>query len=361
MKLVFALAFLFLSGVVIGARPLVPKPAALAAQIESKPSRAAELPELRLGYFANVTHATAIVGAEKGLFAKALEGRAKLETFSFNAGPSAIEALLSGALDATYIGPNPAINGFIKSKGAALRVITGATSGGAFLVVDPAIDSVDALRGKKLATPQLGGTQDVALRAWLREKGFKVQLTGASDVQVLPQENAQTLEQFRARHIAGAWVPEPWATRLILEGGGKVLVDERDLWPKGRFVTTHLIVRTDYLKEHRDMVRALLQGHLDAERLVLEDAAAAQEIVNGGIARITGKRIAAETIQGAWKGLLFTHDPIASSLIKSGRDAESVGLLKLGDANLLEIYDLGLLNEVLAERKLPRIEIEVSK
>jgi NitT/TauT family transport system substrate-binding protein len=317
--------------------------------------------ELRLGYFANVTHATAVFGVERGLFEAALGADVELRTFTFNAGPSAIEALLSGALDASYIGPNPAINAYVKSKGQALRVIAGATSGGAFLVVDPSIETAQQLRGKRIATPQLGNTQDVALRAWLRAQGLRVELTGASDVQVVPQENAQTLEQFRGKHIQGAWVPEPWATRLLLEGGGKVLVDERDLWPDGRYVTTHLIVTTEYLREQPAAVRALLRGHLRAQQALLDDPAQGRDVVNAGIARITGKRIAAETIEGAWRNLLFTHDPIADSLVKSGRDAESIGLLELRGMDLYGIYELGPLNEVLAETKQAPIAIGARK
>ena len=153
---------------------------------------------VRLGYFPNITHATALVGVEKGLFAQAL-GPGRLETRTFNAGPAAIEALLSGALDATYIGPNPAINAFTRSKGKAVRIISGATSGGAALVVRPGITDTAQLRGKKVASPQLGGTQDVALRAWLKSKGV--------EAEVVPQENAQSLETFKAGTIAGAWVP----------------------------------------------------------------------------------------------------------------------------------------------------------
>ena len=318
-------------------------------------------PKLRLGYFANVTHATAFVGVDKGFFRQALGERATLETYTFNAGPAAIEALLSGALDATYIGPNPAINAFVRSKGKAVRVISGATSGGAFLVVDPSISAPADLRGRKLATPQLGNTQDVALRAWLGTQGFKIALNGVSEVQILPQENAQTLEQFRARNIAGAWVPEPWATRLLLEGGGKVLVDERDLWPEGRYVTTHLIVRTEFLAEHPDLVRDLLRGHLCAEQWLAESPAEARAAVNSGIGAITGKRIAEETMVGAWNNLVFTHDPIATSLLKSARDAQSVGLLKLDGIDLRAIYDLGPLNEVLAQAQLPAVVLEAAK
>jgi NitT/TauT family transport system substrate-binding protein len=197
---------------------------------------------LRLGYFPNVTHASALVGVGAGIFADKLGPDVRVETKSFNAGGAAIEALFGDAIDATYVGPNPAINGYVKSKGQALRIVSGATSGGAFLVVRPEIGGAADLRGKKLATPQLGQTQDVALRSWLKAQGLRTDAQGGGDVSVLPQENAQTLELFKSGDIDGAWVPEPWATRLVQEGGAKVLVDERTLWPDGKFVTTQLVV-----------------------------------------------------------------------------------------------------------------------
>lgn len=300
---------------------------------------------LRLGYFPNITHATAIVGVESGIFAKVLGPGVTFETASFNAGSSAIEALLNGAIDATYIGPNPAINGFARSSGAAIRIIAGATSGGAYLVVKPDINGVADLRGKRLATPQLGNTQDVALRTWLLENGLATDAQGGGDVSILPQENSQTLETFAAGEIDGAWVPEPWATRLIQEGGGKVLVDERTLWPTGEYVTTHLIVRTDYLKANPAIVRALLAGHLEANELVNADPARAQELTNEGIEQITGKKLKAAVIEAAWENLTFTVDPIAASLKGSADHATTVGLLDPVD--LTGIYDLDLLNEVL--------------
>ncbi|HUP69134.1 MAG TPA: ABC transporter substrate-binding protein [Acidimicrobiales bacterium] len=303
-----------------------------------------EATTLRLGYFPNLTHATAIAGVKKGIFKAAL-GRDELEVSTFNAGPAAVEALFSDALDATYIGPNPAINAFVKSKGEAVRIISGATSGGAALVVKPNITDAEQLKGKRIASPQLGGTQDVALRHWLSEQGLKTQVTGGGDVSILPQENAQTLETFKLGEIDGAWVPEPWATRLRLEGGGTVLVDEKSLWPEGRFVTTHLIVRTEFLEKHPATVRRLLQGQIEANEFVNGDAAGAQKLVNDGIEKITTKRLKDEVIQEAWKSLEFTNDPVASSLATSAKHAQKVGLLE--DPDLDGIYDLTLLNEVL--------------
>src|SRR4051812_3564106 len=171
---------------------------------------------VRLGYFPNVTHATALVGVESGIFKTAL-GPNTLETKTFNAGPAAIEALFSGALDATYVGPNPAINAHVQSGGEAIRIISGATSGGALLVVKSSINTPADLKGKKIASPQRGGTQDVALRFWLKDNNLKADLEGGGDVSIVPQENAQTLETFRSNQIDGAWVPEPWATRLVQE------------------------------------------------------------------------------------------------------------------------------------------------
>ena len=306
---------------------------------------AAEEPTtVRLGYFPNVTHASAIVGVEKGIFQEKL-GEDELEVSTFNAGPAAVEALFSEALDAAYIGPNPAINAFVKSNGKAIRIISGATSGGAFLVVKPEIAAAADLKGKKVASPQLGGTQDVALRYWLEDNGLDTTTEGGGDVSIVPQENAQTLETFKTGDIAGAWVPEPWATRLVTEGGGKVLVDEADLWPDGDFVTTHLIVRTKFLEEHPGAVRRLLEGQVAANAFIAANEAEAQALVNKGIEKITSKRVADPVIQGAWKNLRFTNDPIASSLAASAKHAEEVGLLE--EVDLDGIYSLDLLNEVL--------------
>jgi NitT/TauT family transport system substrate-binding protein len=299
---------------------------------------------LRLGYFPNLTHATAIVGVEKGFFAKALGGT-KLETKTFNAGGDAVTALFGNSIDASYIGPNPAINAFQKSNGEAIRVISGATSGGAFLVTKKDIDGADDLKGKKLATPQLGNTQDVALRAWLSSEGLETDTSGGGDVQILNQENSVSLETFRDGNIDGAWVPEPWATRLVDEGGGKVLVDEADLWPNGRYVTTHLIVRTQYLEEHPDAVKALLEGHLDADGFIREHEEEAKTVVNGGIEKLTTKPIASDVLDKAWENLTFTPDPVAASLEKSKDDAVALGLLE--PVELKGIYDLAPLNALL--------------
>ncbi|GGL00846.1 lipoprotein [Sphaerisporangium melleum] len=304
--------------------------------------------EVRLGFFPNITHSTALVGVKKGFFAKALGSNVTLKTATFNAGPAATEAIFSDAIDATYIGPNPAINAWSKSKGQAIKIIAGAASGGVFLVVKPEINDVADLKGKKIATPQLGNTQDVALRYWLQEKGLKTDTKGGGDVSIVPQENAQTLQTFATGDIDGAWVPEPFASRLVLESKGKILLNESDLWPGNKFVITHLIVRQQFLKEHPDLVKKLIEAHVESTAYINSDPAGAKEAINAELQDLSGKPLKPEVLESAFKNIAFTNDPIASSLVGSADHAVKVGLLDPVDLN--GIYDLKILNEVLAAK-----------
>jgi NitT/TauT family transport system substrate-binding protein len=310
---------------------------------------------IRLGYFPNVTHAPAIVGLAKGYFTEALGEDVTLETRTFNAGGEVIEALLSGAIDVSFIGPNPAINGFARSNGEALRIIAGTTSGGAYLVTRPDITEPGQLVGTTISTPALGNTQDVAARAWLAEQGYETTVEGAGDVVIQPQDNAQILETFLDGQIDGAWVPEPWATRLIEEGGAHVLVDERDLWPDtdGEYVTTHLIAATSFLEQEPELVEALLRGYLDAIDRTSSDPSAIAPVVADGIAEVTGVSPDAGFVEIALGNLSFSPDPIADSLRGSAEDAEAVGLLDPVDLD--GIYDLTILNRLLAERGQPEV------
>ncbi len=307
-----------------------------------------ETAQLRLGYFPNVTHAPAVAAVQEGIFDSSLDGVANIEYSTFDTGTEAGEALLAEGIDATFIGPNPAINAFAQTEGEAVRIVAGTTSGGASLVVAEDIETPEDLVGRTLATPSLGNTQDVALRAWLDEQGYSFDDAGGGDVPIVNLDNSDTLAAFQDGTVDGGWVPEPWATRLVQEGGGHVLVDEADLWPDGEFVTTHLLVRTAYLEEHPDVIRGLLEGLADAEDFVNDDAAAAQASVNAGIEAVTGQALPEEVITASWENLTFTLDPIASSLEESKNDAVTVGLLE--DVDLEGIYDLSLLNEVLTER-----------
>ncbi len=309
--------------------------------------------KIRIGFFANVTHSPALVGQELGYFSKYFtKDKTEVEFIAFNAGPAAIEAMKAGAIDVTYIGPNPAINGFASTKGKLLKIIGGSTSGGAELVVKPSINSVDDLKGKKLATPQLGNTQDVALRSWLKSNGLNTSITGGGDVTVIPTENAQTLTLFQRGDIDGAWLPEPWSTRLVVEAGAKVLLDEKTLWPKGQFVTTHIISSADFLKKYPGTIRSLLNAHLDALSYISKNSAASQDAVQKQIEKWTGKRLPDSVMARAWKNLVFTADPISTSLEKSADDAVEAGLLTtLGSRGINGIYDLRIINSILKPKK----------
>ena len=307
---------------------------------------------LRLGYFPNITHSQPLVGVGRGIFADELGQNVKLETKTFNAGPSVIEALFAGEVDASYIGPNPAINGYVKSQGKELRIIAGATSAGALLVVrnDSNITKPSDFANKKISSPQLGNTQDVALRAWLKANGLNDREHGGN-VQVIPTENANALALFQKGEIQGAWVPEPWATRLI-EVGGRVYLDERDLWPNGEFVTTHLIVRTKFLNEHPQAVERLLRAHVKTTQWINDNPEEAKRTVNEGIKKLTNTSLPDSVINNAWRNMKVTYDPIASSLRKSADDAFALGFLGEKKPDLSNIYALDPLNKVLAEQNL---------
>jgi NitT/TauT family transport system substrate-binding protein len=308
---------------------------------------------LRLGYFPNLTHAPALAGIKKGYFASALGTKVTIETHTFNAGGDAITAILSNSIDATFVGPSPTTNAFVQSHGQAIRVIAGATSGGALLVVKSSITSVAGLKGKTIADPQLGATQDVALRWFLKNNGFATDTAGGGDVSILPQDNAQTLTAFKQGKIDGAWVPEPWASRLVLEGNGNVLVDERDLWPQGKFVTTDLVVRTDFLQAHPKRIQALLEGLRQTIAYLNSSPSDAQSVTNDAVAEITGKKLASGVVSAAWPHMTFTLDPLASTLKTSADHAHSLGLL--ANVNLKGLYDLAPLNAVLAAHNEPLV------
>jgi NitT/TauT family transport system substrate-binding protein len=305
---------------------------------------------LKLGYLPNVTHAPDVYGIESGSYAKALGPNVTLKTSSFNAGSDAVTALLSGALDGAFLGPGPATNAYTKSGGKFV-VVSGVASGGAFLIVKPSITSPADLKGKKIASPQLGNTQDIALRWYLQQQGFKTDQTGGGDVHVLPQDNSTTVTSFQTGDIDGAWVPEPTATKLEQEGG-KVLVDERDLWPNKQFVTTVLVMNKDYLANHKDVVTNLI-GATSAAIASLKSDPNANQTVADGISKATGKQFKASLVNDSIKSITFTLDPIASSLRTVYDHAVALGLQKKAD--LSGIFDLALLNQYLQSKNQPAV------
>ncbi|GIV04322.1 MAG: lipoprotein [Fimbriimonadales bacterium] len=333
-----------------------PTPTGSPAQTSNPSPQDAKKVTLRLGYFPNLTHAQPIVGIALGTFTSTLGPNVQLETKAFNAGPAAIEALFAGEIDAAYIGPNPAINGYVKSNGRALRIVAGSASGGVQFVVrsDSGITSPKDLAGKKIATPQLGNTQDVALRAYLIANGLAPREQGGN-VTVIPTSNPETINLFKKREIDGAWVPEPWATRLVKEAGGRVFLDERDLWPNRDFVITHLIVSTKFLEANPQVVENLIRAHVEVTEWINENPQEAQRIVNAGILQTTGAQLPADVLTEAWTHLRFTYDPIASSLKKSASDAFRLGYLADKEPDLSGIYDLTLLNKILKANGLPPV------
>jgi NitT/TauT family transport system substrate-binding protein len=317
-------------------------------------SESAEISTLRLGYFPNLTHAPALVGVQQGHFKSALADLGITVTPTvFNAGPDAVTALFADSLDCTYIGPNPAVNAYVQSQGEAIRVVSGAASGGASLVVRPEINDVGDMVGRSFATPQLGNTQDVAFRYWLSEQGFDSNIEGGGDVSIKPQANAEGLAAYGSGSIDGAWVPEPWVSEYLAQGA-KVLVDEATLWPEGAFVTTHIICRTAFIQEQPEAVAAMLRGHLASIDSIEKDPAAAKESFGIALAALTGNLPKAEILDRAWGEVTFTSDPLTATLVKSAEDAVTVGLL---DKAAVEsagglpgtLYELGILNEVLTE------------
>jgi NitT/TauT family transport system substrate-binding protein len=310
---------------------------------------------LRLGYLTNLTHAAALVGIQQGIFTKNLPHNVTLATSTYNAGPAEVTALLAGSLDAAYMGPNSAITAYTQGK-KSIRIISGATSGGAELVVSSSITSPSQLKGKTLATPQLGNTQDVALRTWLSKNGltYPGPSGGSGDVTILPEDNSTTLSSFEAGSVAGAWVPEPWASRLVVEGHGHVLVNEKDLWPKGQFSTTVLVVSTSFLSAHPSVVNGLLKGQLATTAFLNASPIQAHDDANTQLATLTGKPLSASELDLAWVDMTFTNDPIVSSILTDVAHAKAAGF---PTTSIKGIFDLTPINKILSSKGQPKIKV----
>src|SRR5215472_11303167 len=309
---------------------------------------------LRLGFQANITHEPALVGLAKGFFAKNLGKNVELKTTVFSSGTEETTAILAGQLDATYVGPNPAINAWQKSNGTAIKIISGAASGGASLIVKKGITSASQLKGKSLATPSLGNTQDVALRYWLKQHGVNTTPTGGGDVSIKPiKPNSAAVLEFASGQIDGGWEPEPYATEMVLDGGTR-LVNEASLWPGGKFVTTNLMVTQSFLKAHPSTVNGLLKGQIATNSYINANGAAAAAAANAELTKLLGKGLKAGVLSAAGPYLTFTNDPIESSLATDAQHAVAVGLLT-PVKNLPGIYDLGPLNALLKADGQPQV------
>ncbi len=314
---------------------------------------ASSLSTIRIGYFPNLTHAPAVIGIENGDFQKSL-GNVTIEPQVFNAGPSEIEALFANQIDVAYVGPGPSINGYVKSDGD-LRIISGVASGGASFVVrnDSGIESVQDFVGKKFSSPQLGNTQDIALRTYLLNNGYQTTDNGGS-VTVQPASNSDIVTLMLKKSIDGAWVPEPWVTVLLHQADGRIFVDERDLWPGGKFVVTDIVVRPEFLTAHPDVIKELLEANIDEINWINNNPDQARQEFNTALNQLTGKTIPDDELKEAFSRLALTYDPIASSLYQEANDTYRVGFLdSLPD--LSGIFDLTLLNQVLSEKGLAQV------
>ena len=326
-------------------------------------SRPAEKVILRVGHFPNVTHAQAVIAhglsrAGKGWFEERLGPEVEVQWFIYNAGPSAMEAIFARSIDLTYVGPSPAINAHLKSQGEEIRIVAGACNGGAALVVQPdgRIKADADFKGKKIATPQFGNTQDVAARAWLQSKGLRITMTGG-DASVIPTANPDQLSLFQADKIDAVWTVEPWVSRLEQEANGKLYLEESSLWKDtgGKYVTTHLVSSVKFLKERPDLLKKWIAAQVELTKWINDHPDEAKRIFNEEMKAETTKALPPATLDSAWKRLEITYDPVSASLLKCAEDAHRVGFLK-ESPDLSRIYDLKLLNEVLREKGLAEVK-----
>ena len=312
----------------------------------STASAAAAPVTVRLGFLENITHASALVALKEGYFSKALGSAGTVQPTAFSTGTEETTALLAGQLDAAYVGPNPAINAWQKSGGTAIKIVSGAADGGASVVVAKGITSAAQLKGKTLATPSLGNTQDVALRYWLKQNGIATTATGGGDAFIKPTTpNSAAVLEFKSGQIAGGSEPAPYDIEMVADGG-TVLYTEPG-------VTTVLVVTQTFLSAHPAVVADLIKAQIQANQFINSNPTAAQADANAELASYTDKPLKSSLVAAAFKEITFTNDPDESSLTSDASQAVSLGLLN--PVNLSGIFDLGPLNQALAAAGQPQI------
>jgi sulfonate transport system substrate-binding protein len=313
---------------------------------------------IQVGHFPNITHAQAMIGHQltrqgKGWFEERLGPDVEVQWYVYQAGPSAMEAILTETIDLTYVGPNPAINAYIKSKGEEVRILCGACSGGAALVVQPdgRIKTDSDFKGKRIGTPQFGNTQDVAARFWLESIGLHVTMTGG-DVLVIPTHPPDQLMLFQRKQLDGVWTVEPWVSKLVLEAKGQVYLEESSLWKetKGQYVTTHLASSKKFAEQHPDLAKQWVLAHVELTEWIKQNPIKAKELFNSEMKQETNLMLPAPILDRAWEHIELTWDPIPTSLFVSAKRAYQIGFLK-EDPDLKGIYELRFLNEIMAKRK----------
>jgi NitT/TauT family transport system substrate-binding protein len=301
---------------------------------------------VRLGFLTNITHASALVGLKEGYFAQDLGKAGTLTPTAFSTGTEETTALLAGQLDAAYVGPNPAINAWEKSSGTAIRVVSGAATGGASVVVKKGITSAAQLKGDTLATPSLGNTQDVALRYWLKQNGLTTSATGGGDVFVRPTTpNSAAVLEFESGQIAGASEPAPYDVEMVKDGG-TVLLSETG-------VSTLLVVSQSFLTAHPAIVADLVKAQVQANDFIKNNQAEAEAAANAELAEFTGKPLKTSIVAAAFNEITFTDDPDESSLTADAQQAAGLGLLK--PVNLNGLFDLTALNAALTAAGEPTV------
>ena len=278
---------------------------------------------VRIGHFPNVTHAQGVIAHRTGWFEQRLGSDVKIQWFVYNAGPSAMEAIFANSIDLTYVGPSPAMNAYSNTRGDEVRILAGAANGGAALVVQPdgRIKVPGDFRGKKVATPQLGNTQDVECRAWLTQQGFTITQLGG-DVTVLPTANPDQLNLFKDQKVDAVWTVEPWVSRLEREANAKVFVDQHET------VTTVLVASTKFLREHRDLAKKIVAAHAELTEWIQKNPAEAQKILREELTAETTRPIPAELIAQAWQRLDFTTQIAEPALNKFVKDAQAAGFMR---------------------------------
>ena len=284
--------------------------------------------KIRVGHFPNITHAQGVIAHAlsrqgKGWFEQRLGTDTKIEWFVYNAGPSAMEAIFARSIDLTYVGSGPALNAYAKSNGEEIRLISGAANGGAGLVVqsDGNLKAPADFLGKKIATPQLGNTQDISCRAWLTEGGLKITQLGG-DAQVIPTANPDQLALFKAKKVDAVWTVEPWLSRLEQEASGKVLVEEKEV------ATTILVSSAKFLSEQRDLAKKFAQAHADLTDWIAKNPDEAQRLIKAELLEETKSDMAQEIIAGAWKRIVFTSETPRAAVEKFIQNSVKAGFIK---------------------------------
>lgn len=303
--------------------------------------------KIRAGHFPNVTHAPALVARVLGHFEQSFGESAKIEWKTFNAGPEAVEALFAGDIDILYVGPNPAVNGFIRSKGKALRILSGVAGGGAAFVIrnGSGIERFEDIQNKRVAAPQKGNTQDVALQELMKEKGLAPKNQGGN-VEIFHISGGDQITALSRAQVDGIWTVEPWVSRLVSEANGKILFEEKELWPGGKYATTVLVARQKFLEEHPDLVQKWVDGHVEITNYINRNLREAKEVFNKELRFETGQFLPVAYLDQCFEKITFTDDPMESSVQESAKRAAAIGYLgKAGNFNLDGLYDLSFLNK----------------